>query len=69
MVRKNYIELDKITLAWWVDKALNLTFIKNKSSQGSKVQGFGHLTLRPWIKKLTLVLYTHYRIRPRKKKN
>jgi hypothetical protein len=45
-------------LAGWVDKTLDLAFIRKKLCQGSKVQGFGHLTLGPWIQKLALTLYT-----------
>jgi hypothetical protein len=29
MVRRNYTKLDKITLAGWVNKTLNLTLIRN----------------------------------------
>ncbi len=49
---QDYIELDKITLARWVDKALDQTLTKKILYQGSKVQGFDHLTLGPWMKKL-----------------
>jgi hypothetical protein len=69
MVRRNCTELYKITLVGWVDKALDLALTKKKLCQGSKVQGFGHLTLGLWIQKLALVFYTNYRIRSRKKKN
>jgi hypothetical protein len=46
MVSRNYIEPNKVTLVEWVDKALDQTLTKKKSYHGSKVQGFGHLTLR-----------------------
>ncbi len=51
MVKRNYIEPYEITLARWVNKALNQTFIRKKSYQGSKLHEFGHLTLGLWIKK------------------
>jgi hypothetical protein len=31
MVKKNYIELDKITLVGWVDKPLDLALTRKKS--------------------------------------
>jgi len=62
VVNRNHIEPYKITLARWVDEALDLAFTKKKSCQGSKLQGFFHLTLLPWIQKLALVLYTHCKI-------
>jgi len=43
MINRNYIKTYKIVLVRWVDKALNQSFPKKKSSQGSKVQGFGHV--------------------------
>jgi hypothetical protein len=49
MVKRNYIEPDKIALARWVYKALYLTLIRKKSCQGSKVEGFSHLTIGIWI--------------------
>jgi len=36
MVRRNYIELDKITLAWCVDKALDITFTRKNIMLGFK---------------------------------
>jgi hypothetical protein len=36
MVRRNYTKLDKITLVGWVDKALNLTFIRKNIMSGFK---------------------------------
>ncbi len=62
MVRRNYTELDTITLAGWVDKTLNLTFTRESIMSRFKGYGFGHLTLWPWIQKLALVLYTHCKI-------
>jgi hypothetical protein len=49
MVRRNYIEPYEITLARWVKKALNQTFIRKKSYKGSKLQEFAHLSLGLWI--------------------
>jgi hypothetical protein len=65
MVSRNYIELDKITLVRWVHKALNQALMRqNIIYQGSKVHGFSHLTLGPWLKpwmiKSTLMFYTHW---------
>ncbi len=40
---------------------------KKKIMLGLKIQGFGHLTLGPWIQKLALVLYMHYKIKLGKK--
>jgi hypothetical protein len=67
MVSRNYIEPDKITLVGWVDKAVDQTFTRKKSYQGSKVPGFGHLTLGPWMRKLALVPCTHWWIKLGKK--
>jgi len=36
MVRRNYTKLYKITLAGWVNKTLNLAFIKKKFISGFK---------------------------------
>jgi len=52
MVKKNYAKPNKITLARWVDKTLDLT-LRRISCQGSKVQGSSHLTLGLWMQKLT----------------
>jgi len=67
MVRRNYTKPHKIALVRWVDKTLDLAPTPKKSCQGSKVQGFCHLTLI--TQKMTLVFYTHCRIGPWKKKN
>jgi hypothetical protein len=69
MFRRNYTKLYKITLVGWVNKALDLTFTRKKSCQGSKVFRSDHLTLGPCIQKLALILCKHCRIRLRKKKN
>jgi hypothetical protein len=45
MVRRNYKKIDKITLAGWVNKALNLTFAKNNIMSGFK--GIGIWPLNP----------------------
>jgi hypothetical protein len=66
MVKRNYTKLYKITLARWVDKALDLTIIRKNIIEVFK---FDHLTLGPCIQKLALILCTHYKIRLRKKKN
>ncbi len=69
MVRRNYKKPNRITLARWVDKTLDLAITRKKSCQGSKLHGFGHLTLRPWIQNLALILYIHCKIQLRKKIN
>ncbi len=61
--------LDKALDIGKVDRQSSKPYIyKKKSYQGSKLQGFGHLTLGPWIIKQALVPCTHYKIGPKKKK-
>jgi hypothetical protein len=57
MTNKNYIEINKIILAGWVDKTLDQRLWKKKSSQGSKVNGFGHWILKPLMREQGLVAY------------
>lgn len=58
----NYNELNKITLARWVAKCLNMHWIKNNIKsfkiKGYKNLNFGYLTIRLWMTRLELVKYT-----------
>jgi hypothetical protein len=51
MVNRNYIDPDNIVLVGWVDKLVDQALSKKKSSKGSKIHGFGHWTLKQWMRK------------------
>jgi hypothetical protein len=67
MVGTNYIEPDKISLARWVKKALDLTFIRKNIMSRFKGIGIWPFTLGLWIQKLALVFCAHCRIKLGKK--
>jgi len=59
MVRRNYTKLDKITLAGWVNKTLNLTLIRNNIMSRLKGIRIWPLNLRAIYSKIGLnTLYT-----------
>jgi hypothetical protein len=59
MVRKNYTKLDKITLARWVDKALDLALTRKNIISRFKGTGIWPLNLKAMDSKTSLnTLYT-----------
>jgi hypothetical protein len=62
MVKRNYTELDKITLTRWVEKALDLTLTRKNMMLGFKGIGIWPLNLRAMDSKIGPSLYTHCRI-------
>jgi hypothetical protein len=67
MVKTNYKEPNKIALARWVNKALNLAFTRKNIMSRFKGIGIWPFIVRLWIQKLALVFCAHYRIKQRKK--
>jgi hypothetical protein len=45
MINNNYIELDKITSAYWVEKSIDQSLIEKNISLGFKVGGIWQLNL------------------------